>query len=111
LNHAQVVFRNILDNALKYTPAGGTVTVSMQQQEQYIHVTVTDTGRGIAADALPHIGKRFYRTDKARSRQIQGTGLGLSLVESIVQLYGGRIDISSAGMDEGTAVTVDWPIA
>ncbi|MCP4359447.1 MAG: HAMP domain-containing protein [Chloroflexi bacterium] len=111
LNHAQVVFRNLLDNAFKYTPSGGEVTVSVQQIERYIQVEVADTGRGIATAELPHIGKRFYRTDKARSRQTQGTGLGLSLVDSILQLYGGQLDISSAGVDKGTAVTVHWPVA
>ena len=111
LNHAQVVFRNLLDNALKYTPSGGQVTVSMRQIEQTIEVSVVDTGRGIAPEELPHVGKRFYRTDKARSRQTQGTGLGLSLVESILQLYGGSVDISSAGIDQGTAVIVRWPVA
>ena len=111
LNHAQVVFRNVLDNALKYTPSGGQVDVSMQQIERYIEIKVVDTGRGISPEELPHIGKRFYRTDKARPRQTQGTGLGLSLVDSILQLYGGKVQISSDGIDRGTAVTVRWPVA
>ena len=74
-----------------------------------IHMTLTDTGQGIAPEDLPHLFERFYRADKARTRTVVGTGLGLSLSQSIVQLYNGRLHISSPGVGQGTAVTLAWP--
>ncbi|MCO5185631.1 MAG: HAMP domain-containing histidine kinase [Anaerolineae bacterium] len=111
LGHARVVFRNVFDNALKYTPAQGQVTVLLTEKDGFAWVTVADNGRGISAENLPHIGKRFYRTDKARNRQTAGTGLGLALVQSILNLYGGALAISSDGIGKGTRVTVRWPLA
>jgi len=110
MNHAHVVVRNLLDNALKYTPAGGKVVVTVAQQQTMVQLQVTDTGQGIAAEDLPNIAKRFYRADKARQRQTDGIGLGLALVQSIVDLYGGRLAITSAGINQGTTVTVWWPV-
>jgi two-component system phosphate regulon sensor histidine kinase PhoR len=110
LNHAHVVMRNLLDNALKYTPTGGQVVVTMTQQETMLQLAVADTGQGIAAADLPNITKRFFRADKAHQRQTDGTGLGLALVQSIVDLYGGRIMIHSAGLNQGTTVTIWWPL-
>ncbi len=109
LNHAHVVVRNLLDNALKYTPTHGKVVVTLTQQQAMLQLQVTDTGQGIAAEDLPNIAKRFYRADKAHQRQIEGTGLGLALVQSIVELYGGRLAIISDGINQGTTVTVWWP--
>ena len=110
LNHAHVVVRNLLDNALKYTPAHGQVVITITQQENMLQLAVTDTGQGIAAADLPNIAKRFYRADKAHQRQTDGIGLGLALVQSIVDLYGGRMTIHSAGLNQGTTVTVWWPL-
>ena len=110
LNHAHVVVRNLLDNALKYTPAHGQVVITITQQENMLQLAVTDTGQGIAAADLPNIAKRFYRADKAHQRQTDGIGLGLALVQSIVDLYGGRMTIQSAGLNQGTTVTVWWPL-
>jgi len=110
MNHAHVVVRNLLDNALKYTPAGGKVVVTVTQQPTMLQLQVADTGQGIAAEDLPNIAKRFYRADKAHQRQTDGSGLGLALVQSIVELYGGRLTITSAGINQGTTVTVWWPI-
>ena len=110
LNHAHVVVRNLLDNALKYTPAHGQVVITITQQETMLQLAVTDTGQGIAAADLPNIAKRFYRADKAHQRQTDGIGLGLALVQSIVDLYGGRMTIHSAGLNQGTTVTVWWPL-
>ena len=84
-NHLHVVFRNLLDNAIKYTPDGGKVQWKLEQENDHLHAIVSDSGRGIAPEDLPHIGKRFFRTDKARTRQVSGIGLGLSLVY-LVQL-------------------------
>jgi len=110
LNHLRVVFRNLLDNALKYTPPGGRVTCRLAVAGGQLQATVADDGRGVAPADLPHIFERFYRADKARTREIQGTGLGLSLVRAIMEAYGGRIAVESAGVDQGTTVTVWWPL-
>ncbi len=110
-NHLEVVFRNLLDNAIKYTPDGGKVQWELRAENEQLHAIVSDTGQGIAPDDLPHIGKRFFRTDKARTRQVQGIGLGLSLVHLIVQFYGGQLEISSPGVGKGTTVHVWWPFS
>ena len=109
MSHLTMVFRNLLDNALKYTPDGGSITWTIQVDEHEVVHTIQDTGQGIAAHALPHLFERFYRADKARSRDIPGTGLGLAIVKTIVDLYHGRIEIESAGINQGTTVHVYWP--
>ncbi len=109
-NHLRVVFYNLLDNALKYTPSGGTVNWQLHMENGYLHSTIRDTGLGIAPEELPHLFERFYRTDKAHERTVSGTGLGLSLVQSIVTSYGGRITIDSPGLGRGTVAEVWWPI-
>lgn len=109
INHLMVVFRNLLDNAIKYTPDGGAITWEIRKSDQGISSVIRDTGRGIDAEHLPHLFERFYRVDKARSRDIPGTGLGLALVKSIVEAYGGHITIESAGVDQGTTAYVFWP--
>jgi len=85
------VLVNLLDNAIKYTPAGSRVAVSAQTTGGAVEVCVADNGPGIAAEDLPRIFERFYRVDKARSRELGGTGLGLSIVKHIVQTHGGRV--------------------
>lgn len=109
LNHLQVVIRNLLENAIKYTPDGGTVTTTITQIEDVVRLQVADTGQGIAADDLPHLAQRFYRADKAHSRRTEGTGLGLALVQSVIDLYGGKLQIESEGLGRGTTVSVLWP--
>jgi two-component system, OmpR family, phosphate regulon sensor histidine kinase PhoR len=86
----QVLF-NLLDNAIKYTPSGGHVTIRADEKDGLIETTVADDGPGIAAEHLPHVFERFYRVDKARSRELGGTGLGLSIVKHIVQSHTGRV--------------------
>jgi len=85
------VFFNLLDNAVKYVPAGGRIAVSAKLTDSEVEVRVADNGPGIAAEHLPRIFERFYRVDKARSRELGGTGLGLSIVKHIVQAHGGRV--------------------
>jgi signal transduction histidine kinase len=109
MSHLMMVFRNLLDNAWKYTPDDGSVAWTIQVDEHEVIHTIQDTGQGIPADALAHLFERFYRADKARSRDIPGTGLGLSIVKTIVDLYHGRVTIDSAGIHQGTTVQVYWP--
>lgn len=109
LNHLTVVFRNLLDNAIKYTPQGGKITWQISKAAEGVNHAITDTGRGVAVDDLPYLFERFYRVDKARSRDIPGTGLGLALVKSIVKAYGGDIRVESEGIDRGTTVRLYWP--
>lgn len=108
LTHLMLVFRNLLDNAFKYTPSGGSVTWQLTRQSNTIVHTITDTGMGISAEHLPRIFERFYRADRARLRDVPGSGLGLSIVSAILQAYGGDIQINSEGINQGTQVTVHW---
>ncbi len=101
---------NLVDNAIKYTPKGGKVTLGLRRDQNWAVLTVADTGIGIPAHDLPHIFDRFYRVDKARSRAAGGTGLGLSIVKWIVQAHSGRIDVQSE-IDKGTTFIVSLPLA
>lgn len=109
LNHLTVVFRNLLDNAIKYTVEGGEISWAISKTPAGVNHVIRDTGRGIASTDLARVFERFYRVDKARSRGIPGTGLGLALVKSIIEAYGGNIRIDSDGLDKGTQVVVNWP--
>ena len=99
---------NLIDNALNYTPAPGTVTVSVSGDEKLGIIAVADTGVGISEDELPHIFRRFYRCD--RSRSLPGTGLGLTLVKAIVHAHRGQIAVTSTP-NAGTTFTVTLPCA
>jgi signal transduction histidine kinase len=100
---------NLIDNGLKYTPAGGTVTVSVDHKDGWIELRVADTGVGIPSHHLPHVFERFYRVDTARARTEGGTGLGLSICEWIVHAHGGEITVSSQ-VRRGTTFTVRLPL-
>jgi signal transduction histidine kinase len=89
------VLRNLVDNAIRYTPEGGTITLSLFQNGDWALLRVADTGIGISPEHLPHIFDRFYRADKARSRASGGTGLGLAIVKGIVEQHGGRVTVTS----------------
>src|SRR5262245_20875494 len=102
------VFYNVLDNAIKYTPEGGTVEVGVGRQGPAAVVTVRDTGIGIPPEHLARVFDRFYRVDKARSREQGGTGLGLSIAQKVVADHGGRIELAS-GPGPGTTCTVTLP--
>lgn len=102
------VFLNIITNSLNHTPAGGTVSVALRRRADLVEVRITDTGHGIAAEDLPRIFERFYRTDKARSREAGGTGLGLSIAREIVQAHGGEIQLTSE-LGKGTTVRFTVP--
>lgn len=102
------VMINLLVNAISYTPKGGNVTLLAEEQEEYIHLKVRDTGIGIPKESLPRIFERFYRVDKARSRNTGGTGLGLAIVKHIVELHQGKIDVESQ-VNVGTTFHVYFP--
>ncbi len=105
-----MIVRNLVDNAVKYTAAGGQVTVTTSSDGHDIVIEVTDTGVGIPADDLHRIFERFYRVDKARSRELGGTGLGLSIVKHLVQRFGGTVSVRSR-LSEGSTFTVSLPLA
>ncbi|MDM7999886.1 MAG: HAMP domain-containing sensor histidine kinase [Dehalococcoidia bacterium] len=86
---------NLVSNAIKYTPDGGTITLSVFQDGDWACLEVSDTGIGIAPEHLPHLFDRFYRVDKARSRAAGGTGLGLAIVKGIAEQHGGRVTVTS----------------
>jgi len=87
---------NLLDNAIKYSPIGSSARLTVSQADGEITIEVSDDGPGIAAEHLPRLFERFYRTDKARSREVGGTGLGLSIVKHVAQAHGGHVTVDSA---------------
>ncbi len=99
------LFVNLMDNAVRYTPPDGRVTVTAQPVNGGVEVVVRDTGKGIAPEHLPHLGERFYRGDASRTRPTGGTGLGLSICKSIIAAHGGSLRFESE-LGAGTAVTV-----
>lgn len=127
-DRVEQVFVNLVDNAVKYTPRGGAVTVSARRvadaehgnggasraaasgNGDYVEVAISDTGIGIPSQDLPRLTERFYRVDKARSRELGGTGLGLAIVKHIVQAHGGWMRIESE-LGKGTTVRVTFPTA
>ena len=106
------VLVNLLDNAIKYTSPGGKVTVSVALSAggRLALLKVTDTGIGIPAESLPHIFERFYRADKARTRESGGAGLGLSIVKAITNAHSGNIVVDSSE-GQGTTVQFELPIS
>ena len=104
------VLLNLLDNAIKYTDAGGRIVVSIQGRASHVRVEVADTGIGIPAHDLPRIFERFYRVDKARCRDLGGTGLGLSIVKHLVLALGGDVFVESEP-GRGTRVAFTLPRA
>jgi len=104
----QRVVLNIINNAIKYTPDGGSVNVYVGFVYTDAYIKVIDTGIGIPEDEIPRIFERFYRVDKARTREMGGTGLGLSIVKEILKQNNGRIDVKSE-VDKGTEVVIRIP--
>ena len=108
-DRAVQVFLNILDNAVKFSPEGGEIDVTAVGDEEFVTVKVTDRGQGIPGGEIPRLGERFYRVDKARSRDPGGTGLGLSIVKHLMQAHGGSMGIESVP-GRGTTVTLRFPV-
>jgi signal transduction histidine kinase len=105
------VLSNLVANALRYTPAGGTITLRAEGNRETVHITVSDTGEGIPAEDLPFIFDRFWRGDRSRSRLAgAGSGLGLAIARQLVQAHGGRIHAESE-LGQGTTITIELPTA
>ena len=102
------IFINLINNAIVYTPAGGVVSVELAEDKYNAYIKVSDTGIGISKEEIPRIFERFYRVDKARSRNTGGTGLGLSIVKHLVEAHQGTITVDSE-VGEGTTFTVVLP--
>ena len=100
---------NLLDNAVKYTPQGGKISVVLARNNGNAEIVVRDTGIGIPVDDQLHVFDRFYRVDKARSRALGGAGLGLSIASWIVAAHGGKIDVDSVP-GQGSQFTVQLPL-
>ena len=105
----QQIAWNLLSNAVKFTPPGGTIDVGIKEAADGVRLTVKDTGEGIASDFLPHVFERFRQANASVSRTEGGLGLGLALVNDLVQLHGGRIYAESAGPGSGSTFTVILP--
>jgi len=106
----QQVVWNLLTNAIKFTPSGGRVTVQLAQVERYAQIKVSDTGKGIEAEFLPHVFELFRQQDSSTTRQFGGLGLGLAIVRQIVEAHGGTIAADSDGEGHGAVFTVQLPM-
>jgi two-component system sensor histidine kinase BaeS len=104
------VLGNLLDNALRHTPAGGQVILTAARDGADVVFTVADDGDGIASEHLPHIFERFYRADSARDRGRGGSGIGLAIVKALTEAHGGHISVASRGPGTGTTFRVLLPI-
>lgn len=104
------VLNNLLENAIKFTPEGGRIVISVATEDSHLEIRVADTGVGIPPSDLPHVFDQFYRVEKARSREAGGTGLGLSIVKHIVTLHGGSVKAESV-LGKGTAIILRFPLA
>lgn len=101
---------NLLGNALQYTPPGGIVVISANNDNMNVSIAITDTGVGIAYDDLTRIFERFYRVDKSRARSSGGNGIGLTIAKHLVLAHDGRVWASSPGIDQGTTITFTLPL-
>jgi two-component system sensor histidine kinase BaeS len=104
------VVQNLLSNAIRYTPNGGTIALTVTQVGDDTRITVQDTGIGIASDELPRVFDRFYRSDASRNRAKGGAGLGLAIAKAIAEAHGGTIAVESEGLNQGSRFTVRLPV-
>jgi signal transduction histidine kinase len=102
------LFRNLIGNAIKYSPKGSTVILAAKVEKGNVQVNVEDTGFGIPAADLPFIFDRFYRVRNGKNSELEGNGLGLAIVKSIVEQHGGQISVESE-VDKGTCFTLSLP--
>lgn len=106
----QQIVWNLLSNAIKFTPKQGRVSIAMGQVESHIQIQVSDTGKGISPEFLPHVFERFRQADSSTTRNFGGLGLGLAIVRHLVELHGGTISAASEGEGKGATFTVNLPI-
>jgi PAS domain S-box-containing protein len=106
----QQVIWNLLSNAVKFTPPGGQVEVELAQIDQHVRITVSDTGKGISPDFLPHVFEYFQQADSSTTRQFGGLGLGLAIVRHLVELHGGTVQVESLGEGLGATFIVKLPL-
>lgn len=104
------VFGNLVENALRHTPAGGRVTLSARLRTDQVRLVVSDTGHGVAPEHLPHLFERFYRADTARDRVSGGSGIGLAITKALVEAHGGRVRAESDGPGAGARFIVTLPL-
>ncbi len=105
------VLDNLVANAIRYTPEGGAVRISLTAADPFARVSVADTGPGLSPDQQSHVFERFYRADPSRSRAAGGSGLGLAIAKALIGEMGGRIVASSPGLGKGSTFSVDVPTA
>jgi PAS domain S-box-containing protein len=110
-NRLRQVIWNLVLNAIKFTPRGGTVTVSLERAEPYVRLKVSDTGEGIPQEFLPYVFDRFRQAEGSVTRRQGGLGLGLAVVRHLVELHGGNVVAESRGTGQGSTFTVDLPLA
>lgn len=110
-DHARItqILTNLLDNALNYTPDFGQITVTARATHSYVHISIQDTGIGIARENLDKIFDRFYRADDAKVQRVPGTGLGLAIVRSLIEMHGGRLRVESE-LGKGSTFTFNLPV-
>jgi len=109
-NRVTQILSNLLSNALRHTPEGGSITITVRPHDGWIHFAVSDTGEGISVEDLPHVFDRFYRVDKSRSRRGGGSGLGLAIAKQLVEAHGGKIWAESE-VGKGSTFHVTLPLA
>jgi two-component system sensor histidine kinase ArlS len=107
-DHLKQMIINVLDNAIKYTPSGGKVKIEIFTKHPYVVIEITDSGKGIPREDLPYITERFYRVEKSRGRRQGGAGLGLAIVNELINFYNGSFSIDSE-VGKGTRVTIALP--
>ena len=106
----QQVVWNLVSNAVKFTPKGGRVDVTLSREKSSFQIQVRDNGQGISAELLPHVFDRFRQADSSTRRRFAGLGLGLSIVKYIVEAHGGTVEANSPGEGKGSTFTVRLPI-
>jgi PAS domain S-box-containing protein len=110
-NRLQQILWNLLSNALKFTPVGGSVQVILERVNSHVELVVEDTGIGIAPEFLPYVFERFRQADAASTRRHGGLGIGLSIVKTLVELHGGSVRVKSAGENQGASFAIALPVS
>jgi signal transduction histidine kinase len=110
-NRLQQVVWNLLSNAVKFTPKGGRVQVVIERSNSHVELSVSDTGKGVAPEFLPHVFERFSQADNSATKNYAGLGLGLAIVKSLAELHGGSVRVKSGGDGKGSTFIVSLPIS